>query len=40
MADELLLSGQRVIPEALINSGFAFDYPTIDLALAEILEKD
>ena len=40
MADELLLSGQRVLPDALINSGFAFDYPTIDLALADILERD
>lgn len=40
MAEELLLSGQRVLPDALINSGFVFDYPKIDLALAEILEKD
>ena len=40
MADELLLSGQRVLPDALINSGFAFDYPAIDLALADILERD
>ena len=36
MADELLLSGQRVRPEALTASGFHFRYPGIDDALAEI----
>ena len=36
MADELLLSGQRVLPEALEAGGFAFRYPGIDAALADI----
>jgi uncharacterized protein len=36
-ADELLLSGQRVLPTAALRSGFVFDYPTIDAALAQIV---
>lgn len=36
MADELLLSGQRVVPHALESAGFAFTYPTIQGALAAI----
>ena len=40
MAQELLLSGQRVHPTHLLDSGFTFDYPTINLALANILKKD
>jgi NAD dependent epimerase/dehydratase family enzyme len=35
-AQELLLSGQRVIPEAAAWSGFRFAYPTIDEALTAI----
>jgi uncharacterized protein (TIGR01777 family) len=37
MADELLIAGQRVVPEALQAAGFAFRYPTVDQALADIL---
>ena len=36
MADELLLQGQRVLPEGLAASGFEFRYPDIDGALAQI----
>ena len=37
MADELLLSGQRVVPAALQGAGFEFAYPHLDAALADIL---
>jgi uncharacterized protein (TIGR01777 family) len=36
MADELLLSGQRVLPHALESVGFTFSYPAIQGALAAI----
>ena len=39
MADEMLLSGQRVLPERLIDAGFQFKYPEADKALSEILRK-
>ncbi len=35
---ELLLTGQKVLPEALEASGFQFKYPTIDLALEDLIE--
>lgn len=37
MADELLINGQKVLPERLEGSGFTFSYPTIDDALHAIL---
>ena len=37
MADELLLSGQRVGPSRLLEEGFEFTFPTIDDALVNIL---
>lgn len=37
MARELLLNGQRVVPAALQEEGFAFEFPSLDLALADIL---
>ena len=37
MADELLITGQRVVPSALVEAGFAFRYPDIDSALAASL---
>ena len=37
MAQELLLNGQRVVPDALVAAGFSFHYPEIDEALASIL---
>jgi uncharacterized protein (TIGR01777 family) len=36
-ADELLLGGQRVVPQAVLASGFTFAYPTIELALGAIV---
>ncbi|WOJ95754.1 TIGR01777 family oxidoreductase [Congregibacter brevis] len=36
MADELLLTGQRVIPAALLAAGFSFSCPNIDDALRQI----
>lgn len=36
-ARELLLGGQRVVPAKAVQSGFAFDYPDLDPALAQIL---
>jgi uncharacterized protein (TIGR01777 family) len=38
-ADELLLSGQRVVPKAAIDSGFKFAHPALDEALADIVGK-
>lgn len=37
MADELLINGQKVLPQRLTNSGFTFSYPHIDDALHAIL---
>jgi uncharacterized protein len=34
----VLLEGQRVKPEALIKSGYIFEYPTLELALKNLLE--
>ena len=38
-AEELLLGGQRVLPDAAMRSGFVFEYATIDVALAQIVGK-
>ena len=37
MAEELLLSGQKVLPQALIEQGFDFAYPTLTAALDNLL---
>ncbi|NQX88733.1 MAG: TIGR01777 family protein, partial [Halioglobus sp.] len=37
MADELLLNGQKVLPVALQQAGFTFDFPTLDAALPTLL---
>ena len=37
MADALLLASTRVMPGKLLDSGFVFQHPTIDRALADIL---
>lgn len=37
LAEELLLSGQKALPERLVAEGFTFRYPQLDKALAEIL---
>ncbi len=36
---DVLLKGQRVVPEKLLNSGFAFRYPDIAEALREVIGK-
>jgi uncharacterized protein (TIGR01777 family) len=36
----VLLEGQKVIPGRLTGSGFEFDYPDLDTALADILGND
>jgi uncharacterized protein len=38
-AEELLLSGQRVMPMVALKSGFRFTYPAIDDALAAIVGR-
>jgi uncharacterized protein (TIGR01777 family) len=38
MADELLLSSTRVMPQKLINSGFSFKHETISKALQDIFK--
>ncbi len=35
---ELLLKSRRVVPTRLLESGFEFEYPTLESALAEILK--
>jgi uncharacterized protein (TIGR01777 family) len=37
MADETLLASQRVVPHVLVESGFTFEMPTMDEALAKVL---
>ncbi len=39
MADELLISGQRVLPDRLMEAGFTFRYPAIEQALEAIEER-
>ncbi len=39
MAKELLLSGQKVYPKVLINSGYVFKFTELKLALADALTK-
>jgi len=36
MAEELLLSGQRVVPEKLVKAGYQFKYPELKTALKDI----
>ena len=38
MADEMLLSSQRVVPRALLDSAFQFQYPDLRSALTAILQ--
>lgn len=37
MGEELLLQGQRVIPRKVQDSGFNFQYPLLEGALADLL---
>ena len=38
MADEMLLSGQRVVPKRLLDAGFEFRYPSVEEALRAITD--
>ena len=33
----LLLEGQKVVPKKVLDSGYQFQYPTLDVALKEIV---
>lgn len=37
MADELLLNGQRVAPQRLLDAGYAFQFPKLEDALRDLL---
>ena len=39
MADEMLLSGQRVLPKRLLEAGFEFRYPEVEKALNAITDE-
>ena len=39
MGEETVLSGQKIIPRQLMDSGFLFDHPTLDKALAYELKS-
>ena len=39
MVDELLLKGQRVTPNRLLDSGFDFRFSSLDSALIDILAR-
>lgn len=39
LADALLFTGQRVIPDALTKDGFVFTHQTLDVALRALLKK-
>ena len=38
MAEAILLTGNRVLPNKLLNTGFTFSHPTLDKALENILK--
>ena len=40
MADEMLLSGQKVAPTKLKSSGYQFQFPDIERSLQHVLSKD
>ena len=39
MADEMLLASTRVLPGALVDSGFEFSYPDLEAALRHALSN-
>lgn len=39
MAQEIMLSGQHVVPEKALNHGYVFQYPDIQSALNAIVSK-
>jgi len=40
LADEMILSGQRVLPEKLLKLGFEFEFPELEGALADIINSN
>ena len=38
MAQELLLSGQRVMPEKILEAGYDFQYAELENALSEVVK--
>jgi uncharacterized protein len=38
MADEMLLSSAKVVPNRLLEAGFTFDYPELEMALRDCLQ--
>ena len=38
MADEMLLSGQKVWPKRLLDAGFEFKHPDLKKALSDIIK--
>ncbi len=40
MADELILTSQRVIPARLLSAGFRFTYPDLEPALRDIFDRN
>jgi uncharacterized protein (TIGR01777 family) len=38
MADEMILHGQRAVPQKALNQGFAFQYPDLESALGGVLD--
>ncbi len=40
MAEELIINGQKVIPEKALSNGFEFSYPELELALQEIIKSN
>jgi uncharacterized protein len=39
MADEMLLAGARVVPRKLLDSGYVFQFPELEVALRAILQR-
>lgn len=39
MAEELILSGQKVVPQRIEELGYIFRYPRVDMALRQVLES-
>lgn len=37
MAEEMLLSGQNVLPQRLLDAGFQFNFPNVEAALEDVL---
>jgi NAD dependent epimerase/dehydratase family enzyme len=38
-AADMLLTGQRCVPQALLKQGFEFKHPDLDMALADIIAE-